>query len=126
MVGKNQEGDIRDRKDGLQYGCTYYKYEEHKCGTGGGYVDMEQCQSEREEKKRRQYPSIWSRRLKELRERNNLSQADVAKVLHCSQVAYGMYELGKRKLPIERLIMLAEFYHVSLDSLTGFRGNEAG
>ena len=85
----------------------------------GGYVDMEQCQSEREEKKRRQYPSIWSRRLKELRERNNLSQADVAKVLHCSQVAYGMYELGKRKLPIERLIMLAEFYHVSLDSLTG-------
>ena len=85
----------------------------------GGYVDMEQCQSEREEKKRRQYPSIWSRRLKELRERNNLSQADVAKVLHCSQVAYGMYEFGKRKLPIERLIMLAEFYHVSLDSLTG-------
>lgn len=119
MVGKNQEGDIRDRKDGLQYGCTYYKYEEHKCARGGGYVDMEQCQSEREEKKRRQYPSIWSRRLKELRERNNLSQADVAKVLHCSQVAYGMYELGKRKLPIERLIMLAEFYHVSLDSLTG-------
>lgn len=119
MVGKNQEGDIRDRKDGLQYGCTYYKYEEHKCARRGGYVDMEQCQSEREEKKRRQYPSIWSRRLKELRERNNLSQADVAKVLHCSQVAYGMYELGKRKLPIERLIMLAEFYHVSLDSLTG-------
>lgn len=85
----------------------------------GGYVDMEQCQSEREEKKRRQYPSIWAKQLKKLRERNNLSQADVAKVLHCSQVAYGMYELGKRKLPIERLIMLAEFYHVSLDSLTG-------
>lgn len=85
----------------------------------GGYVDMAQCQSERDGKTRRQYPSIWSRRLKELRERNNLSQADVAKVLHCSQVAYGMYELGKRKLPIKRLIMLAEFYHVSLDSLTG-------
>lgn len=118
MVGENQERDIRDRKDGLQYGCTYYKYEEHKCARGG-YVDMEQCQSEKNGKTRRQYPSIWSRRLKELRERNNLSQADVAKVLHCSQVAYGMYELGKRKLPIERLIMLAEFYHVSLDSLTG-------
>lgn len=60
---------------------------------------MEQYQSEKNGKTRRQYPSIWSRRLKELRERNNLSQADVAKVLHCSQVAYGMYELGKRKLP---------------------------
>lgn len=86
---------------------------------GGGYVDTAQCQFEKNGKTRRQYPSIWSRQLKELRERNNLSQADVAKVLHCSQVAYGMYELGKRKLPIERLIMLAEFYHVSLDSLTG-------
>lgn len=73
----------------------------------------------RDGKTRRQYSSIWAKQLKELRERNNLSQADVAKVLHCSQVAYGMYELGKRKLPIERLIMLAEFYHVSLDSLTG-------
>ena len=84
---------------------------------GGGYIDREQ--SEKNGKTRRQYPSIWSRQLKELRERNNLSQADVAKVLHCSQVAYGMYELGKRKLPIERLITLAKFYHVSLDSLTG-------
>ena len=83
----------------------------------GGYIDREQ--SEKNGKTRRQYPSIWSRQLKELRERNNLSQADVAKVLHCSQVAYGMYELGKRKLLIERLITLAKFYHVSLDSLTG-------
>ena len=83
----------------------------------GGYIDREH--SEKNGKTRRQYPSIWSRQLKELRERNNLSQADVAKVLHCSQVAYGMYELGKRKLPIERLITLAKFYHVSLDSLTG-------
>lgn len=118
MVGENQEGDIKNRKGGLQYGCTYYKYKKHKCARRG-YVDMAQCQSEKDGKTRRQYPSIWSRQLKELRERNNLSQADVAKVLHCSQVAYGMYELGKRKLPIERLIMLAEFYHVSLDSLTG-------
>lgn len=77
---------------------------------------MAQCQSERDGKTRRQYSSIWAKQLKELRERNNLSQADVAKVLHCSQVAYGMYELGKRKLPIERLIMLAEF----LPCIAGF------
>lgn len=85
----------------------------------GEYIDMEKCQSEKDGKTRRQHPSIWSRQLKELRERNNLSQADIAKILHCSQAAYGMYELGKRKLPIERLITLAKFYHVSLDSLTG-------
>lgn len=86
---------------------------------GGGGTSIWSNVNLRERKTRRQYPSIWSRQLKELRERNNLSQADVAKVLHCSQVAYGMYELGKRKLPIERLITLAKFYHVSLDSLTG-------
>ena len=63
--------------------------------------------------------TVWSRRMKELRCANNLVQSDVAKVLQCTQVAYGMYELGKRKLPIERLITLAKFYHVSLDSLTG-------
>ena len=39
--------------------------------------------------------AAWSKRMKELRVENNLSQTDVAKVLHCSQVAYGMYELGK-------------------------------
>lgn len=89
--------------------------------TGGGYIDMEQCQSEKNGKTRRQYPSIWSRRLKELRERNNLSQADVAKVLHCSQVAYGMYELGKRRISIENLVKLAKYYHVSLDYLAGLR-----
>ena len=33
---------------------------------------------------------IWSTRLKELRIQNNLSQAEVAKVIQCSQVAYGM------------------------------------
>ena len=63
--------------------------------------------------------AVWSKRLRELRQANNLSQTDVAKILRCSQVAYGMYELGKRKLPIERLIILAKYYHVSLDYLVG-------
>lgn len=77
------------------------------------------CQPEADGAAPRHTPSIWARNLKDLRERNNLSQADVAKVLHCSQVAYGMYELGKRKLPIERFIILAKYYHVSLDYLVG-------
>lgn len=86
---------------------------------GGGTVLMKEPRSEVDKNGARPQPSIWIRQLKCLRESNNLSQADVAKVLHCSQVAYGMYELGKRKLPVERLIALAKFYNVSLDSLTG-------
>lgn len=51
--------------------------------------------------------AAWSKRMKELRVENNLSQTDVAKVLHCSQVAYGMYELGKRRISVENLVKLA-------------------
>lgn len=62
---------------------------------------------------------IWLSRLKELRIQNGLTQGEVANLLHCSQVAYGMYELGKRKISVEQLIVLAKYYHVSLDYLTG-------
>lgn len=63
--------------------------------------------------------AVWSRRMKALRTANNLSQTEVAKVLHCSQVAYGMYELGKRRISVENLVRLAKYYHVSLDYLAG-------
>ncbi|WP_302609591.1 helix-turn-helix transcriptional regulator [uncultured Mitsuokella sp.] len=69
---------------------------------------------------------IWSTRLKELRIQNNLSQAEVAKVIQCSQVAYGMYELGKRKIPIDKLVVLAKYYRVSLDYLAGLCDNVGG
>ena len=61
----------------------------------------------------------WSKRMKELRVENTLSQTDVANVLHCSQVAYGMYEFGKRRISVENLVKLAKYYHVSMDYLAG-------
>ena len=105
------------RKECHCHGCTSTT----KCTNvhGEGTPRWGGCQPEADGAAPRHTPSIWARNLKDLRERNNLSQADVAKVLHCSQVAYGMYELGKRKLPIERLIILAKYYHVSLDYLVG-------
>lgn len=30
-----------------------------------------------------------------------------------------MYELGKRKIPVEKLIQLAKLYHMSLDYIAG-------
>ncbi|WP_300624831.1 helix-turn-helix domain-containing protein [uncultured Megasphaera sp.] len=70
-------------------------------------------------------------RLKPLRLEAKMSQADVAKVLNCSQVGYGMYELGKRKLgkrkiSVEKLMVLARLYHVSLDYLVGFTDEREG
>jgi transcriptional regulator with XRE-family HTH domain len=32
-----------------------------------------------------------------------------------------MYELGKRKISVEKLIILARFYNVSLDYITGLK-----
>ena len=60
------------------------------------------------------YPNI-----RELREDAGLSQADIANVLNCSQVAYSYYEIGRRDLPTEVLIKLAKYYNCSVDYLLG-------
>ena len=44
-----------------------------------------------------------------LRVPNNLGQAEVARVLNISQLAYGMYEMGKRQIPADKLVVLARF-----------------
>ncbi|WP_366941059.1 helix-turn-helix transcriptional regulator [uncultured Megasphaera sp.] len=61
----------------------------------------------------------YTDRLKYLRISNNLSQKDVANLLGCSQVAYGMYELGKRRISLEKLIILAKYYNTTLDYIAG-------
>lgn len=58
-------------------------------------------------------------RIKNLREDLDLSQEDIAKLLHCSQAAYSYYENGKRDIPTQVLITLASFYHCSIDYLLG-------
>ncbi len=58
-------------------------------------------------------------RLRDLRENQDFKQNDIAKILNVSQVAYSYYELGKRQIPIDLLIKLAQFYHTSVDYLLG-------
>lgn len=59
------------------------------------------------------------RRIRDLREDSDLTQKDVADILHCSQVCYSNYENGKRDIPTEVLITLADFYKTSTDFLLG-------
>lgn len=59
------------------------------------------------------------KRIRELREDNDLLQRNLAKYLHCSQVAYSRYELGTRDIPTQVLIELARFYNTSVDYLLG-------
>lgn len=56
-------------------------------------------------------------RIRNLREDSDLTQTDIAKYLNISQRAYSHYELGTRELPLELLIRIADFYHVSVDYL---------
>ena len=54
-------------------------------------------------------------RLKDLREDCDLTQAQVAEIIQTSQQHYGKYESGKIVIPFDRVIMLAEYYNVSID-----------
>lgn len=58
-------------------------------------------------------------KLKELREANNQSQEQIAKILLCSRVVYNRYENNKRQIPTELLTKLAIYYKVSLDHICG-------
>lgn len=62
-------------------------------------------------------------RLRDLREDRDLTQKDLAAVLHISQNTYSQYENGIRQLPIEILILLSEYYGVSTDYILRFSNN---
>ena len=58
-------------------------------------------------------------RIRNLREDADLLQKDFAQLLNCTQVCYSNYEMGKRDIPTDVLIKLANFYHTSIDYLLG-------
>lgn len=57
--------------------------------------------------------------MRELREDNNLTQAQVAKILNKSQQGYNHIETGRAELKIEDLIKLCDLYNVSADYFIG-------
>ena len=63
------------------------------------------------------------RRIRDLREDNDLTQKDMAKILCCSQQVYSNYELGQRDIPTAVLIALAKHYKVSADYILGISDN---
>lgn len=58
-------------------------------------------------------------RLRLLRENRGLLQSDVAKIISVSTSAYGFYETGKRDIPTNTLVLLADFFGVSSDYILG-------
>ena len=58
-------------------------------------------------------------RLRDLREDAEKTQKEIAAILHIDQRTYSNYETGKREIPVHLLIVLADYYHISIDYLVG-------
>lgn len=58
---------------------------------------------------------MYLRRLRDLREDHDLSQTNIANLLHIQQTVYSRYERGFQTIPLEHLITLADYYNVSID-----------
>lgn len=64
------------------------------------------------------------KRIKDLREDNDLLQKDIATKLGITQQQYSLYELNIRDIPIDLLIKLADYYNVSIDYILNRTNNK--
>ena len=58
-------------------------------------------------------------RLKKLRKEAGLKQEEMAQILKITTKSYQNYELELRKMPLKKLIELANYHNVTLDYLVG-------
>ena len=64
-------------------------------------------------------PVAHFKRLRDLREDNDLTQKAIAEKLFMQTTQYRRYESGERPITLETAIELARFYNVSLDYIAG-------
>ncbi len=62
---------------------------------------------------------MYFQRLRDLREDKDINQTQVAEMLYTSQTVYSRYERGALTIPVEHLLILADFYEVSIDYILG-------
>ena len=59
------------------------------------------------------------KRIRALREDQDLTQKEIAQILGMSQTGYSKYETGENDVPTSILIRLSRLYDVSIDYLLG-------
>lgn len=67
---------------------------------------------------------MYFQRLRDLREDMDLNQTQIAEILHTSQTVYSRYKRGFQTIPVEHLLILADFYNVSIDYILGRTNNK--
>ena len=66
---------------------------------------------------------MYFQRLRDLREDRDMNQTQIAALLHTSQTVYSRYERGYQTIPVEHLLIHADFYGVSVDYILGRTNN---
>lgn len=61
----------------------------------------------------------YNERIRKLREDADKTQTAIATLLNVGQKTYSDYELGKTRIPVDSLIILAKLYDVSMDYICG-------
>lgn len=61
----------------------------------------------------------YTDRIRSLREDADKTQDQIAEFLHIGQKTYSDYELGKIRIPVDSLLLLARYYDVSMDYICG-------
>ena len=59
------------------------------------------------------------KRLRDLRNDNDMNQTQIAEHLGMSQTGYSKYETGENDIPTDVLIKLADLYETSIDYILG-------
>ena len=67
----------------------------------------------------------YYKRLRDMREDHDLTQAALAEQLKMHPIQYGRYERGTRDIPTDILIKLAKLYNTSTDYLLGLTDDPA-
>ena len=58
-------------------------------------------------------------RIRGLREDADKNQTEIAKLLNIGQKTYSDYELGKTRIPLDSVIILARYYDVDMNYICG-------
>ena len=61
----------------------------------------------------------YHERIKNLREDADKKQSELARIIGTSQSYYAQYENGKRPIPFDRIIQIADYFNVSIDWIAG-------
>lgn len=69
---------------------------------------------------------MFYQRLRDLKEDMDLKQSNVAKIIGVSENQYGRYERGDNDIPLEKALVLADFYNVSIDYIAGRTNDKKG